>query len=369
MDNIRYPYRFKTLNEFEYEFGPAWKSYINSGWNQRMDVFFGEVYPFNVDKNKDNNLPDYGIWTIDWVMLTPIKSNIPSYDPKKIKRTLESTKILKFDDYSNIEYRKGSQKFGGLITKLMEFLRIYKDKEDNNLVFNINDFEKESKIKISEINELLSDENKNNLINFGIEIKDNKIIFSSLTKDKSRFFESLNDSIRSEYEIYGVDEFYKNIGGDYKNPHIDDIKKCLYEIDKNNKVDLSNVLDLGSGSGEVTKILKELGYNNIVGCDPYLYKEYINNTGLYCLRYSFSDIQKGLLDNTEFETIIASYSLHLCNTSILPEILWRLSMISKNLIILSPNNNPIITKGNGWILDGSFKISKCKTRIYYSTNN
>ncbi|MDY0270833.1 class I SAM-dependent methyltransferase [Trichloromonas sp.] len=277
-------------------------------------------------------------------------------------------KILKFNDYSNIEYRKGSLKYGGLITKLMEFLRIYKD-DNNELVFNIKDFEKESKIKISEIKQLLSYENRNNLINFGIEIKGEQIIFTNLTKDKSRFFESINDSIRNEYEIYGVDDFYKNIGGNYKNPHFEDIKKCLYEIEKNNNVVFSNVLDLGSGIGEVTQILKDLGYSNIVGCDPYLYNEYVDNTGLYCFKYSFSDIQKGSLDNKEFDTVIASYSLHLCDTSILPEILWRLSMISKNLVILSPNNRPVVKKENGWVLNDSFKLGKCKCRIFDSTNS
>ena len=132
-------------------------------------------------------------------------------------------KILNFNDYSNIEYRKGSQKFGGLITKLMEFLRIYK-KDNNSLVFNIVDFEKKSNINISEINDLLSYENKNNLINFSIEIIDDKIKFDNLTKDKSRFFESIDENIRRGYEIYGVDDFYKNIGGEYQNPHIGDIE-------------------------------------------------------------------------------------------------------------------------------------------------
>jgi len=117
-------------------------------------------------------------------------------------------KILNFNDYSDIEYRKGSQKYGGLITKLMEFLRIYK-KDNNSLIFNISDFEKKSNINISDINDLLSYENKNNLINFSIEIEDDKIKFDNLTKDKSRFFESVEESLRKGYEIYGVDDFYK----------------------------------------------------------------------------------------------------------------------------------------------------------------
>ena len=102
------------------------------------------------------------------------------------------TKILKFRDYSDIEYRKGSSKFGPLVLKLMEFLRIYKNQDTKFLEFNITDFENESKIKINEIKKLLNDDNKNNLINLDIKITDDKIIFTNLTKDKSRFFESVD---------------------------------------------------------------------------------------------------------------------------------------------------------------------------------
>lgn len=101
-------------------------------------------------------------------------------------------KILKFNDFSGVEYRKGSTKFGGLVTKLMEFLRIHKPKEGNSLEFDIEEFENESNIKIQEIEELLADENKNNLINFDIDIINGKIVFSNLKSDKNRFFESID---------------------------------------------------------------------------------------------------------------------------------------------------------------------------------
>ena len=42
----------------------------------------------------------------------------------------KNANILRFNDIEHIEYRKGSLKFGGLLIKLMEFLRIYKDKEE-----------------------------------------------------------------------------------------------------------------------------------------------------------------------------------------------------------------------------------------------
>jgi len=276
-------------------------------------------------------------------------------------------KILKFNDYSNIEYRKGSLMYGGLITKLMEFLRIYKN-DNSELVFSIKDFQDKSNINIKDIQKLINDKNKNNLINFNIEFKDDKIIFNNLTKDKSRFFESFNESIRGEYELYGVDDFYKIIGNNYKNPHFEDIKKCLQIIDDKNIVDFTSVLDLGSGLGEVTKILYDIGYKNVIGCDPYLYKEYEENTGNRCLKYSFVDISNGYIDNLNFNTIISSYSLHLSNPSIIPNLMWVLSLTSQYLIILSPNNKPYIKENNGWVMIDEFKIGKCKSRIFKSSN-
>ena len=182
--------------------------------------------------------------------------------------------------------------------------------------------------------------------------------------------EYFDTSIRSNYELLGVEDFYNKIGGEYKNPHIDDIERCIkrcisYGFDK-----FDNVLDLASGTGEVTTILNKLGYKdiNIIGCDPYLFREYELNTNKKCLKYSFEDIQKGLLNNLLFDTIICSYALHLAEESILPELFWNLSLISNILIVISPNNKPVLKDNNGWELDKYFKEGKSKCRIYISDN-
>jgi hypothetical protein len=69
-----------------------------------------------------------------------------------------------------------------------------------------------------------------------------------------------------------------------------------------------------------------------------------------------------------FDTIVCSYALHLAEESILPDLFWNLSLISKFLIIISPNNKPTLKKGNGWELERYFKEGKSKCRIYYSNN-
>jgi hypothetical protein len=172
-------------------------------------------------------------------------------------------------------------------------------------------------------------------------------------------------AIRTEYEKCGVDNFYKNCKN-YSNPHLLDIRNAIIKLDYNN---FGSILDLSAGSGQITNILTNLGQFNISGSEPYLFDEYVKNTSKSCLNFTFSDIQLGKLNYDKFDTIICSYALHLCEQSILPDVLWNLSLISKRLIILSPNNKPVINQENGWIFVDKFKEGKTKIKIYNSINN
>ena len=302
-----------------------------------------------------------------------VREKLTNEEIKKYENQMSGLKeshILKFDDIQNLEFRKGSLQYGDKVKQLIEFLRIYKDQNEDTLIFNKDDFEKASRMKISEIEEINNLPSKKSLMDFNIEITDDQIKFTDLQNRKSIHTESFDPSIRTNYEILGVEDFYSKIGGEYKNPHIEDIEKCIKKCIGFDFDEFNRTLDLASGTGEITKILMELGYNNIdiIGCDPYLYREYTMNTNKVCLKYSFSDIQQGELDNYKFDTIICSYGMHLADDSILPDMLWRLSMISKFLIIISPNNRPEIKEENGWILDKYFKIGKSKCKIYISKN-
>ena len=275
-------------------------------------------------------------------------------------------KVLKFGDFDNIEYRKGSKEFGGTLTKLLEYLRLFR-KEEKELTFDIKKFEEQSNITLEELESLKkAKEDGKNLYEFDIIIDGDTVTFTGFDSGKTRPFESVT-AIRTEYEDLGVDDFYKKKGKDYINPHLEYIKQSIKTIVDSGSVDLSNVLDLASGTGEVTNILNDLGYYDIEATDSYLFKEYEDNTGYKCMKYSFQDIQQGKLRDKKYSAIICSYALHLADKSILHGVFWELSMISDYLVIISPNKRPEVSD-DSWELVNNFVNKKSKIRIYTSKN-
>jgi len=101
-------------------------------------------------------------------------------------------RVKTFKQFSG-EYRKGSNKFGKLVSRIMEFLRLpeFKENLDKNdgLKFEVKDFETRSHIKIKKIKQLLN--NDHNLYSFNIKIDDNFITFSNLkVMNKGKWFEA-----------------------------------------------------------------------------------------------------------------------------------------------------------------------------------
>jgi hypothetical protein len=108
----------------------------------------------------------------------------------KLYKKSNESHILRFDDIQNLEFRKGSLEHGDKVKQLIEFLLIYKNENEDIMVFNKDDFEKASKMKISEIEQLNNLPTKKSLFDFNIEITDNQIKFTNLQKRKSLHTES-----------------------------------------------------------------------------------------------------------------------------------------------------------------------------------
>ncbi|MFX0091387.1 MAG: hypothetical protein ACFFBD_06455 [Candidatus Hodarchaeota archaeon] len=146
-----------------------------------------------------------------------------------------------------------------------------------------------------------------------------------------------DDSIRKKYEEYGVKEYYEKHAPNYTNPHSTQVKDLL--IRNHTLIDCSRVLDLCCGNGEVSQVLIELGYNNIMGCDPYTCENYKENIKKKCFPYDFDDIIQGKLNHT-FSSVICSFGLHLCEKSKLYAVIGQLLSITDTIVIITPHKRP-----------------------------
>jgi len=172
------------------------------------------------------------------------------------------------------------------------------------------------------------------------------------------------DSIRSKYEKYGVDTFYENYFEEHENPHEPIIHKSIEVAEKLWEVDFSKALDLACGTGEITKILLKLGYENIDAVDAYSHKYYERNIKRKCETLTFDDIIKGKLDDRHYSIVICSFAMHLLEKSKLPIFLYKLSQISDQLLIISPHKRPIVKDEWGWLIKNEMSLDKVRTRLF-----
>jgi hypothetical protein len=161
------------------------------------------------------------------------------------------------------------------------------------------------------------------------------------------------------YQNLGVKEFYTQIGQDYVNPHAQDIQTLLRPWIKPRQT----YLDLGGGDGLASQVIIQQG-GLVTGCDPFLAKLYHQKTGQNCLTLSFEDIAQGKL-TTHFDSVVCSYSLHLLSSSFLPQFLYQISQLTKELIILTPHKRPAIN----WYFTQKYqeKLNKTTIKIYSSS--
>lgn len=171
-------------------------------------------------------------------------------------------------------------------------------------------------------------------------------------------------SIREEYERHGADAYYQQYGSTYRNPHEDSIIRCLRLATERWPLDLSHVLDLAAGSGEVTLALRDLGAKKIDAIDPYTADAYAQRTGQLAEPFTFAHIAAGALDGRQYSLIACSFALHLCEPSRLPGLMYQLSLVADSLLVLTPHKRPYIAREWGWELEGEFVVERVRTRFY-----
>jgi 2-polyprenyl-3-methyl-5-hydroxy-6-metoxy-1,4-benzoquinol methylase len=167
--------------------------------------------------------------------------------------------------------------------------------------------------------------------------------------------------IREEYQKFGSsDLFYIEKASEYKNPHQKIIESLLedYIISKSKD---SRILDLCCGDGLVTNYLKSIGFKNIYGVDPYFQEIYQQKTKEVCYKKDFKEI---VLSNDleECDIIICSFALHLCEKSLLPQLLFKLSQIGEELVVITPHKNPVIK--NSWSMEREVMEERVRMRVF-----
>lgn len=174
-------------------------------------------------------------------------------------------------------------------------------------------------------------------------------------------------SIRSEYESHGVEQFYARSGAAYRNPHEPVLRRLLKTVASDWILDLSHILDLAAGSGEVTLILADLGAGTIEACDPFTQAAYFARTGRAPQSWSFDDIAAGVLADRRYSLVVCSFALHLCEETRLAGVAFALAMVSPALLILTPHKRPVLRAEWGWALERETVIERVRGRLYRST--
>lgn len=170
-------------------------------------------------------------------------------------------------------------------------------------------------------------------------------------------------AIRNEYADLGVEQYYLQKGDTYSNPHLLQIEKLLKQNEE--RIDYNHVLDFCAGSGEVSRMLDDMGYPDAEGSDPYTHKAYSIHCNKPCYNWSFQDVIKGKLTGT-YSAIICSFAMHLCDEKKLYPLVMNLFKAAKDLIIITPHKRPALENLDGVVLnfeDFAFTAKGKKVRL------
>lgn len=179
-----------------------------------------------------------------------------------------------------------------------------------------------------------------------------------------------DDSIRDQYVRYGAQGYYEQFGGQYRNPHELAVRQAIHTAVASWELDLTHVLDLACGSGEVTLALRDelakqvRGAGAIDGLDPYTGAAYQARTGQAAEALSFEAIAGGALDGRHYSLVVCSYALHLLALSRLPRLVYQLSRVGDALLVLTPHKRPLLRAEWGWTLIGEMVIQRVRARCY-----
>ena len=174
-------------------------------------------------------------------------------------------------------------------------------------------------------------------------------------------------SVHDAYVARGPEQFYREHGHAYRNPHEPALAELIQQVVRDWPLDLTHVLDLAAGSGEVTLSLQaavpEL-LTQISAIDPYTSQAYTDRTGLPCERLTFEEIEGGGLRGRTYSLIVCSFAMHLAGESRLPALCWALAEVSPALLILTPHKRPVLKPQWRWRQTHELVHDRVRARLY-----
>lgn len=87
-----------------------------------------------------------------------------------------------------------------------------------------------------------------------------------------------------------------NLGRYYRNTYYSYKKPTLEKLDSNQQPIPNPILDVGCGAGEFLCKLAQLGYTNLIGCDPFIEKDIVYENGVRIYKKEIHEIT-GQFDN------------------------------------------------------------------------
>jgi hypothetical protein len=175
-----------------------------------------------------------------------------------------------------------------------------------------------------------------------------------------------DSSVRGGYARLGVAGYYRQHGATYRNPHEDAVRAALAHAVTDWDLDLSHVLDLAAGSGEVTLALRDSGAGHIDAIDPFTAEAYRDRTGTPCEPLDFAAVAAGALAGRRFSLIVCSFAMHLCEPSRLPALAQQLATTAPTLLILTPHKRPMLRAEWGWEPARERVADRVRARCYQS---
>lgn len=185
----------------------------------------------------------------------------------------------------------------------------------------------------------------------------------------------MSKAIRQHYDSLGVEEYYKQEGDNYNNPHNNFAIACFNDIWKYKLKQIINnnpnykICDFACGDGLITKeILRKNAFEklslSIIGNDKFMSERYKKETKLNCHTHSFNEVANGDSKIGDVNLTVISYAIDLVEKSYLQKFLYQVALTSEKLLIIRPNKH--LLDSPYWDLEYQNKIEKSKGFLYKS---